>query len=105
MAKQQTQQIPPLPVSQTLDELRLELASRGLWVSTPHTTSRAHWLNEGEQRLDAGYYSDEGFAALRSVSDAGHDVTTVGAVAPNPAYPNRFKRIYARDKAAGIPFL
>jgi len=99
-----------LPVFRTREQLRRQLTNRGWWTSVPLTTFPAHWLYQGEQRLDAGYYANEAFAALRIVQDSGFEVKSLKALGVTAYHPTQsqprsnFKRIYV-SKGYGIPFL
>jgi type I restriction enzyme S subunit len=81
------------------------MLEQGWWVTTRRVSFPAHWLYEGEQRLDAGYYADEAFNAQRIVKEGPFKSKPLSDVAPGPFYPGRFKRIYAKTEADGAPFL
>ncbi len=87
------------------EERRQQFIELGWWVSIPLTTVSAHWLVEGEQRLDGGYYAQEAATALRVVKDCGFEVKTLDGVVDDLYYPGRFKRIYAKSRKDGTPFL
>lgn len=88
----------------TGEERRKRFAELGWWVSIPLSIVPAHWLYDGEQRLDAGYYAQEASRALRIVIDCGLDIEKLGKLADTD-YPGRFKRIYANSEKDGVPFL
>jgi len=88
----------------TREERRKKFAELGWWVSIPLTVVPAHWLYEGEQRLDAGYYAQEAATALRIVKDSGLGIEELGKIADTD-YPGRFKRVYAHSERDGVPFL
>jgi type I restriction enzyme, S subunit len=83
----------------------------------PVITSQVHqfslgtrWLNEGDQRLDAAFYGDEGFAARRVLEECGFEVKKLGDVTARIFHltegqaRSHFKRIYATP-GMGVPFL
>jgi hypothetical protein len=83
----------------------------------PVITSQVHqfslgtrWLNEGDQRLDAAFYGDEGFAARRVLEECGFEVKKLGDVTARIFHltegqaRSHFKRIYATPRM-GVPFL
>jgi type I restriction enzyme S subunit len=82
-----------------------QLPSLGAELTIPPTTLSAHWLYQNEQRLDASYYADEAFSALRVVQDCGFEVIPLEEIVGELFYPNRFKRVYAKTEADGVPFL
>lgn len=89
----------------TREELRQRFIESGWWVSIPCTTVPAHWLYQGENRLDAGYYTAEANAAFRAVNDCGFEVRALEGLTEPIWYPGRFKRIYAQNPTDGTPFL
>lgn len=89
----------------TREELRQQFIESGWWVSIPCTTVPAHWLYQGENRLDGSYYTAEANAALRAVNDSGFEVRALEKLTEPLWYPGRFKRIYAKNPADGTPFL
>lgn len=98
-ASQQT-----LEATLTREERRKKFVELGWWVSIPLSIVPAHWLYDGEQRLDAGYYAQQASRALRTVVDCGLDIEKLGKLA-DADYPGRFKRIYASSEKDGVPFL
>lgn len=88
----------------TREERRQKFADLGWWVSIPLTIVPAHWLYDGEQRLDARSYAQEAATAWRLVKDCELDVKALAQLADSD-YPGRFKRIYASSSADGVPFL
>ena len=74
-------------------------------VSIPLTTFPTHWLYQGEQRLDASYYANKTFAALRVVRECGFEVRQLEQVVTEVFILGRFRRVYAADKEAGWPYL
>ncbi len=89
----------------TREERRQRFIESGWAVSIPCTTVPAHWLYQGENRLDGGYYTAEANAALRAVNDRGFEVQTLGKVTKDIFVLDRFRRVYARDKSSGWPYL
>ena len=57
MADTNTQKHKVLTVTSAPDQLREWLTDLGWWKSVPHTAFAAHWLDQGEHRLDASYYA------------------------------------------------
>lgn len=92
-------------LSLTREERRQQLIEYGWWVSIPIATVPAYWLFRGENRLDGGYYTTEVNAALRAVNDCGFEVQPLEKVTGNIFVLDRFRRVYARDKASGWPYL
>lgn len=91
--------------AQAAEELHRQLEDLGLPPRIPVTSFPVHWLYEGEQRLDAGYYGEDVKAAARLVEDCRHGHAPLGETAAKLFYPGRFKRIYAKDRSMGVPFL
>ncbi|MDW8036552.1 MAG: restriction endonuclease subunit S [Thermoguttaceae bacterium] len=89
----------------TREERRQRFIESGWWVSIPCTTVPAHWLYQGENRLDGGYYTAEANAAFRAVNDCGFEVQPLEKLTEPLWYPGRFKRIYAKNPIDGTPFL
>jgi len=93
------------------EERRQNFVKSGWLVSIPLSIIRAHQLLQGEQRLDAEYYAAKAIAATRAVYEGGAAYGTGREVKPlkeltRPIYyPGRFKRIYAKTKTDGKPFL
>ncbi|MBM4043589.1 MAG: hypothetical protein FJ279_00595 [Planctomycetes bacterium] len=67
----------------------------------------AHWLTEGDCRLDATFYGDEAIAARRVVDESGFEYRSIGdrAVTREIFNLNRFRRIYTADPTKGWPYL
>jgi len=89
----------------TREDRRQQFIESGWWVSIPFTAVPAHWVYQGENRLDAGYYTAEANAALRVVSDCGFVVQPLEKLTEPLYYPGRFKRVYAKNPENGTPFL
>jgi len=89
----------------THEERRQQFIELGWWVSIPLTTVPAHWVYQGENRLDAGYYTAEANAALRVIGDCGFEVQLLEKLTEPLYYPGRFKRVYAKNPENGVPFL
>jgi len=102
-----TTDVSPEALEHILDyeERRERFAKLGWWVSIPLTIVPAHWLYEGEQRLDGGFYAQEAAIALRVVKDSGFEKKRLDQLVEPPNYPGRFKRVYARSQEDGMPFL
>ena len=91
--------------TQSREQLREEIQAKGWWVSVPLTTFPVHWLYVGDQRLDGRYYANEAFTARHVVEDSGCEVKLLGELTEELFYPGRFKRVYAKTEANGVPFL
>lgn len=89
----------------TREERRQQFIESGWWVSIPVATIPAHWLYQGENRLDGEYYTAEVNAALRAVNDCGFEVQPLEKLTQPLWYPGRFKRVYAKNSENGTPFL
>src|SRR4051812_47585191 len=70
----------------------------------------AHFLSEGDSRLDATTYAAEAFAALSDLERSGFPLTTVGEAVERIYHPtenqprSNFKRIWVKA-GEGPPFL
>ena len=89
----------------TREERRQKYIEQGWWVSIPLTIVPAHWLYDGEQRLDARNYAQEAAAALRIVKDSGYNVVPLSETTTDIFVLGRFRRVYATNKEAGWPYL
>jgi type I restriction enzyme S subunit len=89
----------------TRQELWENLLDKDYVIPPPITTVSAHWLYEGENRLDGGYYGSNAQSAKIIVNDCGYPVETLGNITEEIFILGRFKRIYASDKNAGYPYL
>jgi type I restriction enzyme S subunit len=89
----------------TREDRRQQFIESGWWVSIPFTTVPAHWVYQGENRLDGGYYTAEANAALRTVNDCGFEIQRLEKVTADIFVLDRFRRVYARDKESGWPYL
>ncbi len=93
------------------EERRQNFAKSGWLVSIPLSIVQAHQLLQGEQRFDGEYYAAKAIAATRAVYEsravyeAGREVKLLKEVTHPIYYPGRFKRIYAKTKTDGKPFL
>ncbi|MBN1450635.1 MAG: restriction endonuclease subunit S [Anaerolineales bacterium] len=87
------------------EELRQRLDKLGWWVSIPLTTFPAHWLQKGEQRLDASYYATSAFRALTIVHECGLPIEKLQDLVAEVFILGRFRRVYAPDKKSGWPYL
>ena len=103
--QQATQKNKPESSPITRQQLWEDLLNRGYVIAPPTTTVSVHWLYEGENRLDGGYYGSNAQTATRIVNDCGYPVETLGSITQDIFILGRFKRIYASDKQAGYPFL
>ena len=74
-------------------------------ASSISTRINSHWLHEGELRMDAEYYSDSVMRVRQLLREWKLGTALLGSLTSSVAYPTRFKRIYARDKHHGVPFL
>ncbi|WP_330204895.1 restriction endonuclease subunit S [Cyanobacterium sp. DS4] len=76
------------------------------YIAPPLITSvSANWLYEGDYRLDGCFYGSNAQTAKRIVTESIYPVETLGDITQDIFFPGRYKRIYARDKQAGYPFL
>ena len=66
---------------------------------------RSSWLQNGDLRLDAPYYSATSMQAERLVAECGLVNKPLKALVSGISYPTRFKRIFASRADKGIPFL
>jgi type I restriction enzyme S subunit len=89
----------------TSEERRQQFIESGWLVSIPLATIPAHWLYSGENRLDGGFYTQEVTTALRIINDSGYSYKSLDEFTAPLSYPGRFKRIYAKTKKDGTPFL
>jgi hypothetical protein len=62
------------PATLTREDRRQQFIELGWWVSIPLTTVPVHWVYQGENRLDGGYYTAKANAALRAVNDCGFEI-------------------------------
>jgi len=93
------------PATLTREDRRQQFIESGWWVSIPFTTVPAHWVYQGKNRLDAGYYTAKANAALRAVNDCGFEIQSLEKLTEPLYYPGRFKRVYAKNPENGTPFL
>ncbi|HUT15717.1 MAG TPA: hypothetical protein VMY98_05680 [Anaerolineae bacterium] len=105
MADTNTQKGKELTLTPSEEDFRQRLVALGWWKSVPHTAFAAHWLDQGEHRLDATYYAREGFAARRALSECGFELTRLDEIVQDIFILGRFRRIYATDSNAGWPYL
>jgi len=66
-----------------------------------------HWVNEGEKRLDAGFYAQDVITArilIDKISSSGISIERVEDLAKDIFHRTRFKRKYV-SKKEGLPFL
>jgi len=66
-----------------------------------------HWVNEGEKRLDAGFYAQDVITArilIDKISSSGISIERVEDLAKDTFHRTRFKRKYV-SKKEGLPFL
>ncbi len=103
--QQVTQKNKPESSPVTRQQLWEDLLNRGYVIAPSATTVSAHWLYEGENRLDGGYYGSNAQTATRIVNDCGYPVETLGNITQDIYFPGRYKRIFASDKQAGYSFL
>jgi type I restriction enzyme S subunit len=89
----------------TREERRQQFTELGWWVSIPLTIVPAHWLYDGEQRLDGRCYAQKAATALRLVRDCGLGVQPLSEIVSDIFILGRFRRIYATDKGSGWPYL
>ena len=93
------------PATLTCEDRRRQFIESGWWVPIPFTTVPAHWVYQGENRLDGGYYTAKANAALRAVNDCGFEIQSLEKLTEPLYYPGRFKRVYAKNPENGTPFL
>lgn len=89
----------------TREELRQRFIESGWWVSIPCTTVPAHWLYQGENRLDGSYYTAEANLATRAVNGCGLEVQSLEKSTADIFLLDRFRYVYAHDKASRWPYL
>jgi type I restriction enzyme S subunit len=89
----------------THEERRQQFIESGWLVSIPLVTIPAHWLYRDENRLDGSFYAQEAATALRLINDSGYSHKTLEELTAPLHYPGRFKRVYAKSKKDGTPFL
>ncbi len=65
-----------------------------------------HWINEGEKRLDAGFYAQDVIAAriLMDKIERSIEIQPISEFSSRIFWPGRFKRQYV-SKKEGAPFL
>jgi len=66
-----------------------------------------HWVNDGEYRLDAGFYAQDVVSArivIDKISGKGIEINYFNELSSNIFWPGRFKRRYV-SKREGKPFL
>lgn len=89
----------------TREERRQRFIESGWWVSIPCTTVPAHWLYQGENRLDGGYYTAEANAAFRAVNDCGFEVRTLEKCVADVYMPALTIKIPFSDHDNDTPYL
>ncbi|MGQ9853873.1 MAG: hypothetical protein ACUVTG_10790 [Candidatus Oleimicrobiaceae bacterium] len=87
------------------EERRLQFIELGWWVSIPLTTVPAHWVYQGENRLDANYYADEATAALRLVHDSGFEIRSLEKCVSEIFMPALTIKIPFSDHDNDTPYL
>lgn len=92
-------------VALSLDQRRQQYIELGWWVSIPLTIVPAHWLADGEQRLDGSYYAQDAIAALGVVNNCGFETKPLAQVVTDIFILDRFRRIYATNEKSGWPYL
>lgn len=89
----------PIPEPAPLSEPKVRYLSLG-----------TRWLIQGDYRLDAAFYADEGFEVRRILEECGSEVKRLGEVTARIFHltesqaRSNFKRIYATP-GRGVPFL
>lgn len=86
------------------EDLREHLIERDLWISVPYQSVSSEWLDDGERRLDAGYYSARSFQAIRAIAESSVRKRALRDLTKTIFYPPRFKRIWSTEEL-GIPFV
>ncbi len=89
----------------TREERRQQFIESGWWAPIQYNTIPVHWLYEGEQRLDGGYYTQEVATALRIIKDCGFEARPLAKIVSEIFILGRFRRVYASDKKSGWPYL
>ena len=89
----------------TREERRQQFIESGWWSPIHYNSVPAHWLYQGEQRFDGGYYTEEVGAALRAIKDCGFESQPLSKVVSEIFILGRFRRVYASDKSSGWPYL
>jgi type I restriction enzyme S subunit len=89
----------------TYEERRQKFIKLGWWVSIPLSIVPSHWLSDGEQRLDGGYYAQDVIASNRFIHDCGYEIKPLKDIVSDIFILGRFKRIYASNSKNGWPYL
>lgn len=87
------------------EQLLQTLTKLGVEITTPFTTIPSHWLHTDELRMDASYYTNDVFTALRLIEDSPYPVKSLGQIVDEVFILGRFRRIYATNEDAGWPYL
>ena len=95
----------PSTATLTREDRRQQFIESGWWVSIPFTTVPAHWVYQGENRLDAGYYTAEANAALRAVDDSGFTVRSLEKCVSDIFMPALTIKIPFSDHDNDMPYL
>ena len=82
-------------------------AAVGLDIGDHVQTTSVHseWLQTGEMRFDASYFSAASMQALRLVFDSGYECKPLNSLVSGISYPTRFKRVFTTTADQGMPFL
>jgi len=68
-------------------------------------TANSNWLEGNGQRLDASYHLSDGRLSKVKINKCPYKVLPLQKVTKSLYNGARFKRIYVRDKAFGVPFM
>ncbi len=89
----------------TREERRQQFIESGWWVSIPIATVPAHWLYQGENRLDGRYYADIPTTARRLVYDSGFEIRTLKECVGDVFMPALTIKIPFSDHDNDTPYL
>lgn len=68
-------------------------------------SAKSNWLNDGEQRLDASFHLSDGRLSKIKIDKCPYEALPLQKVTKSLYNGARFKRIYVKDEAYGIPFM
>jgi len=68
-----------------------------------HTEINSHYLLEGEKRLDAEHYTQEGFRSKKLLTDSGYHLWSLGKL--RIFNPPPLKRHFIEESSASVPYL
>jgi len=68
-----------------------------------HTTISSQWLLEGEKRLDAEHYTQEGFVSKKLLEESGYHLWSLGKW--RIFNPPPLKRHFIEQSSSSVPYL